>query len=219
MNIDLEPRVHLHHQYIDEPLHTTENLWTVTAQVTGTPNFTIAATNRIWFNGVGGAFGTNVVVSAYQDGTHVSDNADAHLAACTTGGHLHNTKFLTSTTMSLDGAGSANLSTLTTANSPLKFTFDTSDLGGASVVTSGAKLYAYSTSDGTPVSGVTVQAGEGAVTSTWVSIGTTGGSAAGLSVADQTTATSHNFFFAISVTPTSTGAKTTNVLKLSLTYV
>jgi hypothetical protein len=102
---------------------------------------------------------------------------------------------------------------------PLKFTFDTTDLGGASVTTSGAKLYAYSTADGTPVSGVTVQAGEAAVTSTWVSIGTTGAAAAGLSLGDQSTATSHNFFAAISITPTSTGAKTTNVLKLSLTYV
>lgn len=215
----LEPQLHYHHQYVDIAPKSEFDLWTVTAQVTGSPNFTIAATNRIWFNGVGGTFGTNVVVSSYQDGTHVSDNADAHVAACTTGGHLHNTKFLTGTTMSLDGAGSANLSTLTTANSPLKFVFDTSDLGGASVVTSGAKFYAYSSSDGTPVSGVTVQAGEGAVTSTWVSIGTTGAAGAGLALADQTTATSHNFFLAVSVTPTSTGAKTTNTFKLSLTYV
>jgi hypothetical protein len=210
---------HQHHEYIDSPPSAEFNLWTVTAQVTGAPTFTVGATDRVWFNGVGGAFGTNVVVGSYQDGTHISSNADAHVAACTTGGHLHNTKFLTSTTMSLDGAGSANLSTLTTGSAPLKFVFDTSDLGGASVVTNSAKFYAYSTSDGTPVSGVTVQAGEAAVTSTWVSIGTTGGSAAGLSIADQTTATSHNFFLAVSVTPTSTGAKTTNVFKLSLTYV
>lgn len=215
----LEPRIHQHHEYITEPLKSEFYLWTVTAQVTGSPNFTVAATNRIWFNGVGGTFGTNVVVSSYQDGTHVSDNADAHVAACTTGGHLHNTKYLTGTTMSLDGAASANLSTLTTAQAPLKFVFDTTDLGGASVATSGAKFYAYSSSDGTPVSGVTVQAGEAAVTSTWVSIGTTGAAAAGLTIADQSTATSHNFFLAVSVTPISTGAKTTNVLKLSLTYV
>jgi hypothetical protein len=189
--------------------------WTVTAQLT-TGTLVVGATDRVWFNGVGGTFGTNVVVGSYQDGTHVSNNTDVH--QCTTN-HVHNTKFLTSTTMSLDGAASANLSTLTTANAPLKFTFDTTDLGGASVTTSGAKLYAYSTADGTPVSGVTVQAGEAAVTSTWVSIGTTGAAAAGLSIADQSTATSHNFFAAISITPTSTGAKTTNVLKLSLTYV
>lgn len=211
--------VHQHHEYIDSPPNAESFLWTVTAQVTGAPNFTVAATNRVWFNGVGGAFGTNVVVGSYQDGTHISDNTDAHLAACTTGTHVHNTKFLTATTMSLDGAGSANLSTLTTAQAPLKFVFDTSDLGGASVATSSAKFYAYSTADGTPVSGVTVQAGEAAVTSTWVSIGTTGAAGAGLTLADQTSATSHSFYVATSVTPTSTGAKTTNVYKLALTYV
>jgi hypothetical protein len=193
--------------------------WTVTAQVVGSPDFAIGATDRIWFNGVGGAFGTNVVVSSYQDGTHISDSSDAHLAACTTGGNVNNTKYLTGTTMSLNGAGSANLSTLATGDAPLKFTFSTSDLGGASVVTNNARLYAYSTSDGTPVSGVVVQAGEAGVTSTWVSIGTTGAAAAGLAIADNSTATSHDMFFAISVSPTSTGAKTTNVLKLSLTYV
>lgn len=190
--------------------------WTVTSQRTS-GTLVVGATDRIWFNGVGGTFGTNVVVSSYQDGTHVSNSSDVQQDSNAT--PVHNTKFLTSTTMSLDGAGSAALSTLTTANAPLKFTFDTTDLGGASVVTSGAKLYAYSSSDGTPVSGITVQAGEAAVTSTWVSIGTTGAAAAGLSIADQSTATSHNFFVAVSVTPTSTGAKTTNVLKLSLTYV
>jgi hypothetical protein len=189
--------------------------WTVTAQLT-TGTLVVGATDRVWFNGVGGTFGTNVVVGSYQDGTHISNNADAH--QCTTN-HVNNTKFLTSTTMALNGAASANLSTLLTTQAPLKFTFDTTDLGGASVTTSGAKLYAYSTADGTPVSGVTVQAGEAAVTSTWVSIGTTGAAAAGLSLGDQLTATSHNFFAAISITPTSTGAKTTNVLKLSLTYV
>jgi hypothetical protein len=189
--------------------------WTVTAQLT-TGTLVVGATDRVWFNGVGGTFGTNVVVGSYQDGTHISNSSDAH--QCTTN-HVHNTKYLTSTTMSLDGAGSANLSTLTNGNAPLKFTFDTTDLGGASVTTSSAKFYAYSTSDGTPVSGVTVQAGEAVVTSTWVSIGTTGAAAAGLSVADNTTATSHDMYFAVSVTPTSTGAKTTNVLKLSLTYV
>lgn len=193
--------------------------WTVTAQVVGTPDFAVGATERIWFNGVGGVFGTNIVVASYQDGTHISSNADTHVAACTTGTHVNNTKYLTATTMSLNGAASANLSTLITGDAPLKFTFDTTDLGGASVATSSGKLYAYSTSDGTPVSGVTVQAGEAGVTSTWVSIGTTGAAAAGLTIADNTTATSHDMFFSISATPTSTGAKTTNVLKLSLTYV
>ena len=172
---------------------------------------TVNATDRVWFNG-GVNVTDNVVVGAYQDGTHITDNADAHIAACTTNSHVKNVKYLTSTTMSLNGAGSANLSTLTNANAPLKINFS----DAASVVTSAAKFYAYDgTTDATAPVGVTVQAAEAAVTSTWVAAG---GLGAALSIADDTTATSHDFFVAVSVSPTSTGAKT-GKFKLTLTYV
>jgi len=171
---------------------------------------TVGATDRIWFNGTN--FGDNVVVGAYQDSTHVSDNADAHIAACTTNSHVKNVKYLTSTTMSLNGAGSANLSTLTTANSPLKINFS----DAASVATSAAKFYAYDgTTDATAPVGVTVQAAQGGTTSTWVAAG---GLGAALSLADQAASTSHDFFLAMSVSPSSTGAKT-GKFKVTLTYV
>ena len=187
--------------------------WTLTAQLT-TGTLTVGATDRVWWtSSTAGISGSNVVVGSYQDATHISNSSDTHL--CTTN-HVHNTKYLTSTTMSLDGAGSAALSTLTTANTGLKFTFDTSDLGGASVVTQSASFYAYDgTTDTNAMSGVTFQAAEGGTTTTWVAAN---GSGSALSLANQSTATSHNFFIATSVTPTSTGAKTGKV-KLVLTYV
>jgi predicted dithiol-disulfide oxidoreductase (DUF899 family) len=188
--------------------------WTVKANGATSGQVTLASTDRMWFNS-GTALTDNVTVGSYQDGTHVSDNADSHLAGCTSAGHISNVKYLTSTTMSLDGAASANLSTLTAPDATMEWTFD----DASSVATTGAKFYAYATADGTPVSGVTVQAAEAAVTSTWVSIGTTGLAANGLALADDTAATSHDYNIAISVSPTSTGAKTTNVFKLSLTYV
>lgn len=189
--------------------------WTIKANGATSGQVTLGATDRLWFNS-GTALTDNVTVGSYQDGTHVSDNADAHSASCTSGGHISNVKYLTSSTMSLDGAGSANLNTLTAGDATMEWTF-VPDSG--SVATSGAKFYAYSTSDGTPVSGITVQAAEAAVSSSWTSIGTTGLAANGLALADNASASSHDFDIAISVSPTSTGAKTTNVLKLSLTYV
>lgn len=190
--------------------------WTVAAQLTNASRLTLASTDRIWFNGVGGTFATNVVVGSYQDGTHVADSSDVH--RCTSS-HPHNVKYIDATHMSLDGTASALLSSLTTTNAPLIITFDTSDLGGASVVTTAAKVYAYSSADGTPSNGITIQGAEAGQTSTWVSIGTTGTAGGGLSLADQSTALTHNFYIALSMTPSSTGAKTTNTLKLALTYV
>lgn len=180
--------------------------WALTAQLT-TGTLSVGATDRLWFNG--STFGTNVTVSSYQDSTHISNSSDAH--QCTTN-HVNNVKYLSSTTMSLNGAGSANLSTLTTGNSPFKFNFS----DAASVATSAATFYFYDgTTDATAMAGVTVQAAEGGTTSTWVAAN---GSGAALSLANQSAATSHDFFIAASLSPTSTGAKT-GKCKITLTYV
>lgn len=186
--------------------------WTLTAQlVSGT--LAVGATDRVWWNGA--AFGTNVVVGSYQDTTHITNNSDAHVAACTTGSHVHNTKYIDGTHLSLDGAGSAVLAAgtvPTTAQCGLKFNFS----DAASVATSAATFYAYDgTTDATAMAGVTFQAGEGGVTTTWVAAN---GSGAALGIANQSASTSHDFFVFTSVNPTSTGAKTGKI-KIVLTYV
>lgn len=179
--------------------------WTVTAQLT-TGTLVVGATDRIWLNGT--SFGDNVAVGSYQDSTHISNSSDTH--QCTTN-HVNNTKYLSSSTVSLNGAASANLNTITTGQCPLKLNF----ADAASVATSNGKFYAYDgTTDATAMSGITFQAFEQG-NSSWTAAN---GSGAALSLANQAAATSHDFYVGFSATPTSTGAKTGKV-KASLTYV
>lgn len=182
--------------------------WGLTAQLT-TGTLTVNATDRVWWNGA--SFGTNVVVGSYQDTTHITTSTDSHL--CTTN-HVNNTKWLTSTTVSINGAGSTSLP-VATASHGLKFTFT----DAASVATSAAKFYAYDgTTDATAMAGVTFQAHsvqDGVANTTWR---TANGLGAALTFSDQAAATSHDYYVSTSVTPTSTGAKTGSV-KISLTYV
>jgi hypothetical protein len=179
--------------------------WTLTAQLT-TGTLTVNATDRIWWNGTN--FGDNVVVSSYQDSTHISDNADAH--RCTTN-HVNNTKFLTSTTVSINGAASSSLP-VATGSTGLKFNFS----DPSSVATSNGKFYAYDgTADANPMAGVTFQAAEGGQSTSWAAAN---GSGSALTLVNQSAATSHDFFIASAVSPSSTGAKTGKV-KITLTYV
>lgn len=183
--------------------------WTLTAQLT-TGTLTVNATDRIWWTGA--AFTDNVVVGAYQDSTHISNSSDVH--QCSTN-HVNNTKWLADTgasSVSLNGAAASNITALSTANAGLRFNF----ADGASVATSAAKFYAYDgTTDATAMAGVTFKAYQIANGSTWT---TANGLGAALSLADQAAATTHDFYIATSISPTSTGAKTGKV-KISLTYV
>lgn len=179
--------------------------WTVTAQLT-TGTLAVGATDRVWLNGTN--WGDNVTVGSYQDSTHISNSSDAH--QCTSN-HVHNTKYLTSSTVSLDGAGSANVNTITTGQCPLKFNFS----DASAVATSATTFYAYDgTTDATAMVGVTFQAFEQG-DSAWVAAN---GSGAALSLNDQSAATSHDFYVAVAASPTSTGAKTGKI-KMTLTYV
>lgn len=188
--------------------------WALTAQRTdGSSVVTVGATDRLWFNS-GLNLTDNVTVGNYQDGTHISDNADAHNAACGgAGGHVNNTKYLGANTVSINGAASANLAGAvpTAAQCPFKFNF----ADPAAVATSNAKFYFYDgTTDATAMAGVAVQAIEQGNTA-WVAAN---GSAAALNLANQAAATSHNFYIATSLSPSSTGSKT-GKCKITLTYV
>jgi len=187
-------------------------MWTLTAQlVSGT--YVVQATDQIWWtSGVDNSAQNYVVVNSYQDKTLVYDSDGTTLQ---TGSPVHNTKYLSSSTVSLDGGGSVALSTLTNSNVSFKFTFDTSDLGGASVATSGAKFYAYDgTTDVNPMAGINFQAAIPGQ-STWVAAN---GLNAALNLDPQSAATTHNFYIATSSSPTSTGVKS-GKLKFSLAYV
>lgn len=99
----------------------------------------------------------------------------------------------------------------TTATCPLLFNF----ADAASVATSAGKFYAFDgTTDATAMVGVTFQAIEQSNT-TWVAAN---GLGSAVSLANQGASTSHNFYIALSASPTSTGAKTGKI-KMTLTYV
>ena len=173
----------------------------------GTTATTIDATDSIAFSD--GTFGHPIQVGSYNDGTHVRTSGGTDKSASNS---PHNTKYLTSTTMSLNGGASANLSTLTTANSPLKITVSES----VNITVTGVKMYAY---DGTTTtnapSGMNVYLAEQGDTSWKLAHG----SGNALSLNDQTTAaTTHDFYVAISASPTSVGVKSANKLRLEFVY-
>lgn len=173
----------------------------------GTKPTTIEATDYVQFAGSGG-FGTAITVGSYNDTTHVESSGGNNDSS---GNSPHNTKYLTSGTLSLDGGASSNVADLTTANCPLKINFSDS----ASVTTTNAILYAY---DGTtttnPPTGVTFKAFEQG-DSAWTSAG---GSASAVTINDDTASTSHDYYFGISASPDSVGLKTAFKLRIELTY-
>lgn len=187
--------------------------WTLTGQRTdGTSTVTIGATDRIWFTS-GVNITDNVVQNSYQDGTHATDNADAHLATCGgAGGHVNNVKYVSVNNVNINGGGSVVLSGTVPTAAQMPFKFNFSD--AASVATTNGKFYAYDgTTDATAMAGVNFQAFERTNTA-WVAAN---GSGAALNLANQAAATSHDFLIGASMSPTSTGAKTGKV-KISLTY-
>lgn len=180
---------------------------TFTWQLQGTSPTTIDATDSVSFCGSGG-FDTKVTVGAYNDTTHVRSSGGVNDSSANT---PHNNKFLTSTTVSLNGGGSVNLNTATTAQCVLKINFS----DAASVATTGAKFYAYDGSTpATAPTGVTFKAAEQG-NSTWVDAE---GSGSPVNIADDTAATSHDYFILASVSPDSVGLKTAFSLRIELTY-
>jgi hypothetical protein len=179
--------------------------WLLTAQLTS-GTLALASTDRPWWNGTN--FGDQITVNSYQDSTHVSDSSDVH--RCTSV-HVNNTKFLTNSTVSINGAGSSALP-VPTAKCSWKFTF--TDASAISVAS--AKFYAYDgANDNNPVADTHIKAAEGGVSTAWIDAN---GSGNALNLADQSSATSHDFFVALSVAPTSQGNKT-GKFKISLSYV
>lgn len=179
--------------------------WTAAGVLQNGTTLTLNATDNIWLNGT--AFGLNVVAGQYQDSTHVSD--ENNIQRDTTSS-LVNTKFVTAGTVSINGAAAVTVSGVGNTQVPLKFTFS----HGASVSTSAAKFYAYDgATDANPIQGITFKAFEvGDVE--WT---TANGLGSALNLKNQNSATSHNFYVAVSASPTSPGAKSGSV-KLTLTY-
>jgi len=181
--------------------------WTAQGTDSATTNTTIGATDVLRFSGA--SFSTYVTVNSYQDSTHVEDSGGTE--QCTT--HINNCKYVSSGNININGGGSQTLNgtNLTNAKCTLKVNFS----DGASVTTTGAIFYAYDGSTTTVApTGVDFQCAEQGDTA-WTNAE---GSAAALTINDDTAGTSHDYFIACSATPTSVGEKTAFKLRIELTY-
>lgn len=178
---------------------------TFTWTLQGTSPTTIEATDRIKF--AGGTFSTAVTVGSYNTSCHVASSADADDSS---GNGPKYSQYLTSNTVDI-GGGSVSLSSVSTADCPLKINFS----DASSVTTTSAILYAY---DGTTTTsaptGVTFYAAEQGDTN-WTNAE---GSAAGVTITDDTASTSHDYYFCISASPDSVGEKTAFAIRIELTY-
>lgn len=173
----------------------------------GTSPTTIGATDSVAFSD--GTFGNPINVGAYNDGTHVRSSGGADDSS---GNSPHNSKYLTSSTVSLDGAGSANLSTITTANCPLKITI----AEAVNITVTDITFYAYdgSTTTSAPTNLEVEVAEQG--DASWTQAH---GSGSALAIDDSLTpATSHDFFVLMSVKPTAIGVNSTNKVRIEFTY-
>lgn len=193
---------------IDRLYHATY-VWTLQG---ATPT-TIDATDLIQFAGAGG-FDTAITVGAYNDSTHVESSVGANDSS---GNTPKNSKFIsqaggTGGDSQVDiGGGTVDLDTISTANCPLKINFS----HGTSVTTTSHILYGYNgSSQSTGPTEVDLRMAEQA-DANWTEAE---GSGAPVTVNDDTTATSHDYFFLISASPTTVGEKTAFKIRDELTY-
>lgn len=165
------------------------------------------------FAGAGG-FDSKITVGAYNDTTHVSSSGGANDSS---GNSPKNSKFISQTggtggDSQVDvGSGTVDLDSVSTANCPLKINF----ADASSVITESAIFYAYdgSTTTAAPT-GVTFVAAEQG-DANWTAAE---GSAAGVTLADNTASTSHDFYILMSASPDSVGLKNAFSLRIELTY-
>lgn len=178
---------------------------TFTWDLQGTTDTTIVSTDTFQF--AGGTFDDPVQVGEYQDSSHVKDDTNSDKSS---GNGPNNTKFISSTEVDI-GGGTVNLSSLTDADASLKINF----AHGSSVQVTDHIFYAY---DGTTTTNgptdVTFQAAE-IGDSSWTQAQ---GSGSAVAVADSASATSHDFFFAVSASPDTVGTKSAFTLRDELTY-
>ena len=177
----------------------------------GSPT-TIDATDLVQF--AGATFDSAITVGAYNASTHVESSVGANDS---TGNTPRNNKFIsqaggTGGDSQADwGDGTEDIDAITTAECALKVNFS----HGSSVTTTGHIFYAY---DGTTTTAVPTGVDFRCAEQGDANFTEAEGSAAGVTVTDDTTATSHDYYFVISASPTSVGRKTAFKLRSELTY-
>lgn len=180
--------------------------WTGQATDSPTTDVVIGATDKINFSGA--AFDDAITVGAYQTSTHIEDSEKAEQCATT---HMNNTMYVSSQSIAINGGAAESLTNVLTTECPLKINF----ANDPAVALSDVDFYAYDdTTDATGPTDVTVYCAEQADTD-WVAAD---GSGAELSLGDSGSATTHDFFIALSASPDSVGEKLEFTWKMALAY-
>lgn len=156
----------------------------------------------------GATFDSAITVGAYNDSTHVEDESTS--ADNSSGNTPNNVKYVASGTGDW-GDGTESLANITDAECTLKINF----AHASAVAVTSHILYAYDGTTTTAVpTGVTFQAAEQG-DAAWTNAE---GSAAALTITDSGSATSHDFYVAVSASPESVGEKTAFAIRSELTY-
>jgi len=187
-----------------------------------TPDWVDLGANTVVFSSSLTDLATAITVGEFQDGTHAGSD-DPGTDQCGTN-HMNNVKYLTGSTMSVNGAASEDINdtNLTATECTLKINFAHSP----AVAITNARFYAF---DGSVVTneavGIDAYAFERGVTaSAWTQInddsGNIGGDNTGerLALGSKSSATSHDWFVAISASPEAVGAKSSFDFGVGLTY-
>lgn len=176
-------------------------------QLQGTTPTTIDAADSLQF--AGGTFNSAITVATYNASMHVDQNNGGSVddAASNT---PKNNKWISSTQIDV-GGGTVTLTGSVPATTDCALKINFSD--GASVATTNGKFYAYQTTTSDAPTGITFKAGEQSDT-TWTDAE---GAAAGVTLNDDSAATSHDYFIFTSASPDSVGAKSFT-LRAELTY-
>ena len=179
-----------------------------TAQTILDADEVIGATDKLSFYAA--AFNAAIEVGEYNDSTHVEDNGNVETCSAD---HIHNNKWLTSSTIDTDGGGTEDLGAAVPTDLECCLTINFAE--SPAVACSSISFWAYdgSTESDPPV-GVDFRCGQRPDTN-WTEAE---GSGSALSLTDSGSATSHDFYIYISVSPTAVGVKLAFALKFQLTY-
>lgn len=186
---------------------------TYTWVLQGSSPTTLEATDILQFAGPGG-FDTAITVGEYNDTTHVESSVGANDS---NGNTPNNVKFISQTggtggdSQADWGDGTEDLDQITDAECTLEINFS----HGSAVAITNHIFYAYNgSSQATGPTDVTVVAAEQGD----ANFSNIEGSGNTLSINDSGSATSHDFYIAISASPDSVGEKTAFTLRDELTY-
>lgn len=186
---------------------------TFTAYLQGTSDTEIEATDELQF--AGASFDSPIIVSSWNDSTHVKSSGDADDSS---GNTPNNVKFISQTggtggdSQADWGDGTEDLDAITNAECTLKINFSHT----SSVACSSVSFWAY---DGTTESNAPTDMNFKAAEQGDTNFTDAEGSGSALSLDDSGSSSSHDFYIACSASPSAvSGEVTSNKFKFQLTY-